>query len=182
MESLESIDVHRECEKALDLLRSLTRIHVEIDAPSRKVAAEEPDWILRLRKVCLHAVAITKCEIDVDGVHVMATELRAAYEQMDAICKYLPNEFRFEADRDWWADQAKDGLAQYSHPTMFGLVMPLAEGGFSNAEAPESYLRLAVWIGRLGCGYGLALHYLARVLGTGGDIDSRLEAAMSSAR
>ena len=164
MESLESIDVHRECEKSLDLLRSLIQIHAEIDPPCRKVEAEEPDWILRLRKVCLHAVAITKCEIDVDGVHVMATELR------------------FEADGDWWANQAKDGLAGYNHPTMFGLVMPLAEGGFSNAEAPESYLRLAVWIGRLGCGYGLALGYLARVLGVRGEIDSRLESAMSSAR
>ena len=179
MESLESIDVHRECEKGLDLLRSLTRIHVEIDARSRKVGAEEPDWILRLRKVCLHAVAITKCEINVDGVHVMAIELRAAYEQMDAIFEFLPNEFRFEADRDWWADQARDRLAAYDHPTMFGLAMSLAEGGFGNAEAPESYLRFAIWLGRLGCGYGLALGYLAQVLGTNGDITSRLGSVLS---
>ena len=179
MESPETIDVHRECEKGLDLLHTLTRIHGEIDAPSRKPEAGEPDWVFRLRKVRLHAEAITKCEIDVDGVHAMATELRAAYEQMDAIFKCLANEFRFEADRDWWAEQTKDGLAAYSHPTMFGLIMPLGEGGFTNAQAPESYLRFAVWIGRLGCGYGLALGYLAQVLGTSRDIESRLGAALS---
>lgn len=182
MESLESIDVHRECRKGLDLLRSLTRIHTEIDAPSRKAEAGEPDWILRLRKVCLHAVAITRCEINADGIHVMTTELRAAYEQMDAIWKCLPNEFRFEADRDWWAYQAKDGLAAYNHPTMFGLVMSLAEGGFANANDPKSYLLVAVWLGRLGCGYGLALDYLARVLGTENDITSRLESALAAMR
>ena len=56
--------------------------------------------------------------------------------------------------------------------------MSFAEGGFADADAPESYLQLAAWIGRLGCGYGMALAYLARVLGTEGDIDSRLDSAM----
>ena len=181
MESLESIDVQRECEMGLGLLRNLTQIHVDIDAPSRKVGPEEPDWILRLRKVCLHALAMVKCEISVDGVHVMATELRVAYEQMDAVYKCLPDEYRFEADRNWWTDEANGGLATYDHPSMFGLIMPLADGGFSNAKAPESYLQLSVWIGRFGGGYGLALSYLAQVLGTGGDIDSRLRAALSRA-
>ena len=182
MESLESIDGHRECGEYLDILRGLTRIHIEIDPPSRKAGADEPDWVLRLRKVCLHAVALTKCEINADGVHVMTTELRAAYEQMDAIWKCLPNEFRFEADRDWWANQAKDGLAAYNHPTMFGLVMSLAEGGFARANDPKSYLLTAVWLGRLGCGYGLALGYLARTLGTGGDVDSRLQSILPDMR
>ena len=182
MESLESIDVHRECGKSLKLLRSLTQIHIEIDPPSRKVGAGDPDWILRLRKVCLHAVAIIKCEINVDGLHAMTPDLRAAYEQMDAIWKCLPNEFRFEADRDWWSSQAKDGLAAYNHPTMFGMAMSLAEGGFAYACDPKSYLLVAVWLGRLGLGYGLALGYLARVLGTEGDIDSRLESEMSVIR
>ena len=50
--------------------------------------------------------------------------------------------------------------------------------GLGDAEAPESYLRLAIWLGRLGCGYGLALGYLARVIGTEGDIESRLESVL----
>ena len=176
---LEPVEVQRaRCEEGRDVLRKLARIHEEIDAPKRRVGANEPDWVLRLRKVCLHAVAITKCEISDDGVHVITTELRAAYEQMDALWKCLPDEFRFDADGSWWANEAKDRLAEYNHPTTMSLALSLAEGGFADAEAPESYLRLAVWLGRLGCGCGLALAYLARVLGTEGDIDSRLESAL----
>lgn len=62
---------------------------------------------------------------------------------------------------------------------MISLGLPLADGGFAYAEDPRSYLQLAVWLGRLGCGYGLALAYLARVLGAEADIDSRLQAAQA---
>ena len=183
MGTLEPIEVQRgRCKKCLDGLRNLARIHMEIDAPSRRVRADEPDCVFRLRKVCLHAVAIIKCEVDVDGMHVMTTELRAAYEQMDAVWKCLPDEFRFDEDGSWWANEAKDKLAEYNHPTMMRLALSLAWGGFADAEAPESYLQLAAWLGRLGCGYGLALGYLARVLGTAGDIDSRLTAVLADMR
>ena len=181
MESLELIEGQRaRCEEGRDALHNLARIHLEIDAPKRRVRANEPDWVLRLRKVCLHAVAIAKCDISDDGVHVMTTELRAAYEQMDAVWKCLPDEFRFDEDRSWWAGEAKDRLAEYNHPTPFSLALSLAAGGFANAEAPEGYLRVAVWLGRLACGYALALAYLARVLGAKGDIDSRLKSALPS--
>ena len=137
---------------------------------------------LPVRKVCFHAVAITKCEVSIDGVHVMTTELRAAYEQMDAIWQCLPSDFRFDEDGSWWTDEAKDRLAEYNHPTMMSLALSLAWGGFADAEDPESYLRLAVWLGRLGCGYGQALAYLARVLDVEGDIDSRLESVLAEVR
>ena len=183
MGALEPVEVQRgRCEKCRDGLRELARIHIELDAPRRKVGASEPDWVFRLRKVCLHAVAIAKCTVDADGVHVMAIELRAAYEQMDDVWKCLPDEFRFDEDGRWWAREAGDRLAAYSHPTMTGLGLPLAEGGFADAEAPESYLRLAVWLGRLGCGYGLALGYLAGVLGTEEGIASRLAEVMRDMR
>lgn len=183
MEALEPIEVQRAlCDEYRDVLCKLARIHIDIDAPKRRIESNEPDWVFRLRKVCLHAVAITKCEVSTDGIHVMTTELRAAYEQMDAVWKCLPDEFRFDADGSWWAEEADDGLAAYNHPTTISLALSLAEGGFGDAEAPESYLRLAVWLGRLGCGYGLALGYLVRVLGTDGDIDSRLESAMPDMR
>lgn len=183
MEALEPIEVQRaRCEEYRDVLRNLARIHIDMDVPRRRIESNEPDWVFRLRKVCLHAVAITKCEVSVDGVHVMTTELRAAHEQMDAVWKCLPDEFRVNEDGSWWADEAKDRLAAYNHPTSVSLILPLAEGGFGDAEAPESYLRLAVWLRRLGCGYVLALSYLARVLGTEGDIDSRLTSALRGMR
>ena len=175
MEALDSIEELRAlCEQDRDVLRNLARIHLDIDTPNRKIEPDEPDWVFRLRKVCLHAVAMTECEVSCDGLHVMTTELRAAYEQMDAVWKCLPDEFRFNEDGNWWSQEAGDGLAAYNHPTTISLAFPLAKGGFGDAEAPESYLRLAVWIGRLGCGYGMALAHLARMLGTEGDIESRL--------
>ena len=72
---LEPIEVQRtRCEKGRAGLHNLARIHLEIDTPKRGVHANDPDWVLRLRKVCLHAVAITNCEISDDGVHMMTTE------------------------------------------------------------------------------------------------------------
>ena len=183
MGMLEPVEAQRRrCTQYRDVLRDLARIHVEIDAPSRRVGANEPDWVFRLRKVCLHTVAIAKCTVDVDGVHAMTTELRAAYEQMDIVWKCLPDEFRFDEDGDWWATEAGDRLADYNHPTTMSLALSFAGGGFADPGAPESYLRLAVWLGRLGCGYGLALAHLARVLGTEGGIDSRLQAVLPDMR
>ena len=180
MEPLEPIEVQQErCERYRNMLGDLARIHAEIDAPTRTVTADDPEWVLRLRKVCLHAVAITNCEVNADGMHAMTAEMRAAYEQMAAVWKRLPDGFRFVEDESWWSNEARSGLAVYNHPTMMSLGMPLADGGFAYAEDPRSYLQIAVWMGRLGCGYGLALAYLAQVLGAEADVDSRLEAALA---
>ena len=175
MEALEPIEVQRaRCKQYRDQLHNLAQIHIDIDTPKRRVRPDEPDLVFRLRKVCLHALAITKCEVSADGMHVMTTELRAAYEQMDAVWKCLPDECRFDEDREWWSDEARDGLAAYSHPTPVSLALPLATGGFDDADSPATFLKLAVWLGRLGCAYGLALGYLARLLGINGNIDFRL--------
>ena len=183
MEVLEPIEVQRaRCEEYRDVLGELARIHIDIDAPKRRISSDEPDWVFRLRKVCLHAVAITKCEVSTDGIHLIATELRAAYEQMSAVWKRVPREFRFTEVGGWWSSEARKGLAAYSHPTMMSLALSLASGGFAEAEDPRSYLQLAVWLGRLGCTYALALAHLARVLGTEGDIDARLNAVMAAIR
>ena len=181
----EGVDKQRaRCAGCRDMLRELCRIHLKIDVPKRRIGADDPDWICRLRKVCLHAMAITSCEVSTDGLHAMAIELRAAYVQMDAVWKCVPGEFRLdEMDGSWWANEAKAGvLATFDHPTPLSLAFPLAEGGFGDVEDPKSYLRMAVWLGRLGLGYGLALTYLAQVLGTEGDIVSRVAAVMAAAR
>ena len=167
------------CEKGQEMLRKLVRIHIEIDSPKRRIASDEPDCVFRLRKVCFHSIAIYKCVVNVDGLHVMTSELRAAYEQIHVIWKSLPDTHRYEKDGCWWSSEARKTLAVYSHPTMFSLMSPLAEGGFDDTNTPGSYLRLAIWLGHLGCGYGLALSYLARLLGSEGEFDSRLASVMS---
>ena len=177
----EGIDKERaQCGRCRDMLHELARIHLEIDAPKRRIGADDPDWILRLRKVCLHALAISKWEVSVDTVHVMATELRAAYVQMDAVWKCMPGEFRLDRmDGSWWATEARAGvLATFDHPTPWSLAFPLAQGGFGDVEDPMSYLQLAVWLGLLGVGYGLALTALAQVLGAEGDVAYRVALVM----
>ncbi len=170
-----------ECERNRDMLGELARIHLAIDDPVRSIGAEEPVWICRLRKICLHVRAIQSLEIGVDIAHVMAPELRAAYVQMDAVWKCMPREFKIDkVDSNWWADEARSGmLATYDHPTPFSLgFLPADRGGFRSGEALHSYTRLVLWLGYLGLGYGLALAYMAEVLGAEGDVVSRLEAAV----
>lgn len=171
-----------ECERSRDMLGKLTRIHLAIDEPARSIGVDDPVWICRLRKICLHVRAIESLDIGVDIAHVMAPELRAAYVQMDAVWKCMPREFKLdEVNSDWWADEARNGmLATYDHPTPFNLAFLTADrGGFRSGEAWHGYTRLALWLGYLGLGYGLALAYLAEVLGAEGDVVSHLAAAVA---
>ncbi len=163
------------CGKQIDLLRELARIHARIDTPNRRIGADEPDWVRRLRKVCLHTMAISACDVDVDGVHAMATELRAAFAQMARVWPSVPPEYGFnEFYCDWWAKEARSGLlSTYDHPTPLSLSLPLADGGLADAGNPTSYVRLFLWLGRLGLGYGLALAHLAQVLGAK-DVESQI--------
>ena len=167
------------CERCRDQLRELARIHLSIDAPNRRMQADEPDWIGRLRKVCLHVRAIDGWEIGPGVEHVMATEIRAAYRQMDVIWKHVPATIRLEEMDGEWAGKARDGmLATYDHPTPQSLLLSAGYGGFRNGESTRSYGLIAVWLLGLGLGYGLALVHLAQVLGEEGDVMSRVTELM----
>ena len=176
------IDIQRTCcEQCRDGLHSLSQIHLEVDPPGRQIAVDDPDWILRLRKVLLHVLAISYWEISSDIAHVLAVELRAAFEQMAAVEDSLPEEVRLdEIDANWWAKEAKSGLlATYDHPTPARLTCPFAEGGFGELEKQTGYLGLVGPMCILGGGYGTAIGYLAQVLGVEGDIEQRVTAAMT---
>ena len=162
------------CGALQDVLRDFAHVHLRIDTPDRAVTVDTPDWMLRLRKVCLHVLAISGCDVDVEGVHTMATELRAAYRQMHVVWPSVPAENRVvEMDCDWWEDEARNGqLARYDHPTP--LSLSLTDGGFDEAGNAIRYVQLVVWLGRLGFGYGLAIGYLAGVLMVDRAVDSRL--------
>ena len=171
-----------ECERYRDALRELAKIHVKIDAPHRRMCLGEPDWIGRLRKICHHVVAIIEWEINADVEHVMAPELRAAYEQMTSVWSYLPDKYRpVEFDGNWWAKEAKSGmLATYDHPTGMSLTYSAGWGGFGDRDL-GSDIQLAHWLGRLVFGYGSALVYLAQVLKVSDDVESRVSTVLSEA-
>ena len=175
-----SVDAWRErCIGALELLGELWQVHLLIDAPTRVAGSEEPPLTFRLRKIGLHVAAIVGWEVCVDLEHVLAPELRAAYEQMHWVWRRLPEEHRYLAIEDgYWANEAGNGLlATYGHPTPQSLMLAAGHGGFSDGEDGRSYGRLACWLGKLGLGYGVALAYLAEVLGTGTDVNARLTSA-----
>lgn len=171
-----------EVKEILDVLGELARIHLVIDAPTRSIGADEPDWVCRLRKICLHVCAIKGLDIGVDTAHVMAPELRAAYVQMDVVWKCMPQEYKLdEVNSDWWADEARNGvLSTYDHPTPFSLAfLPAERGGFLGGDAQKLYMWLALWLGFLELGYGLALAYLAEYLNAEKGVVSRLREALA---
>ncbi len=164
------------CEGYLDSLRELVGIHLEIDAPTRMMQSNEPDWIGRLRKMFFHAKAIDGWEIGTDVVHVMATELRPAFVQMGEVWKQLPDTIRIdEISGSFWADEARSGvLATYDHPTPQTLMLSIGRGGFGNGEGELVYAQLCLWLSQLELGYGLALVHLSEVLGSGENVESRV--------
>ena len=98
------------CVRCPDQLRELARIHLAVDAPTRKMQPDEPDCIGRIRKICLHVRAIDGWEIGAGVEHVMATEVRAAYQQLDAVWKYVPATIRLDRMDDVWADASRNGI------------------------------------------------------------------------
>ena len=169
-------EMHAWCERCRSLLGELARIHLAVDASTRRMQPDEPDWIARLRKICLHVRAIDGWEVSAGVEQVMATELRAAYVQMDAVWKQLPATTRLDRiDSGWWDKEASNGtLATYDHPTPQSLMLPAEHGGFRNGEDEMTYIQLAVWLGYLGVGYGLALTHLSQILGGEGDSISQV--------
>ena len=174
--TVELEDVVSQCERYRNMLRTLVRIHLEIDPPTREIESDEPDWIFRLRKVCLHSMAINRWNIDIDSLHMIATEIRATYVQIDTVWKCMPEKFRLdEMDYDWWYNEARSGiLATFDHPTPISLVMSAKLGGFGRDDDRGLYMQLTLWLIRLGLGYGLALSYLTEVLDADESVTARI--------
>ncbi len=168
-------ELRTRCGRFRDLLAELVNIHLEVDAPTRDMKANEQNWIGRLRKICLHVLAINRWEIGVGVEHVMAPEVRAAYDQMSIVWKDLSASLRLEEIDDLWAKEASRGmLATYDHPTPQNLMISAGHGGFSTGESGFVYAQLVLWLDGLVIGYGLALVHLSQVLGSDEDIEPRV--------
>ncbi len=177
-------ELRTRCGLLCDLLGELTNIHLEVDDHARIMEEDEPHWIGRLRKILLHVMAINRLEVGVGVEHVMAPELRAAFEQMSVVWKSLPPSLKLEdVDGEWWAKEARSGLlATFNHPTPQTLMLSSEHGGFSNSESGVVYAWLVLWLGRLVFGYSLALAHLSQVLGSGESIESRVTSVLHTMR
>ena len=65
-------------------------------------------------------------------------------------------------------------LSTYDHPTPQSLMLSAGRGGFRNGGNGMNYAQLAIWLGKLGIGYGLALVHISQMLGGEEDIMSRV--------
>lgn len=181
LESEDSItELYTLCQRIRDSLAELANIHLEVDEPTREMDPDEIDWTGRLRKICFHVLAINRWRIGASIEHIMAPEIRAAYHQISIVWKDLPSSMRLDKpDVDWWAKEARSGiLVTYDHPTAQTLMLSARHGGFSTGESGLVYAQLALWLGYLVLGYGLALLYLPQVLGNEADIEPRVTAVL----
>ncbi|MCQ3805313.1 MAG: hypothetical protein KTV45_14655 [Acidimicrobiia bacterium] len=125
----------------------LARIHLTVDIPTRVMQTSEPDWVGRLRRVLFHVRAVNYWEVTIDAAHVIAPEIRVAYEQLDAMWEHLPKEqCPTQIDFDWWGKEASDDvLAAYTHPTPARLALPTESGGLSEGRTDLVFLQLIEW-------------------------------------
>ena len=175
---LEDVESARElCDVYRATLRELTQLHFSIDPLLREINPdEEPDLACRLRKVGFHTLMIVRWKFaGAEEIHIIASELRAAFTQMDVIWRSLPKNSKLEGLNNWWARQTRSELlATYDHPTPLSLALPPAHGGLEGDADPKSYLQLAYWLGYLGLGYAHAIESLAKVLDASENVESRL--------
>ena len=169
------------CDVYCAALQQLAEIHFSIDPPSREIGPAEPELAHRLRKVGFHTLAIVRFEFASAGeIHVVASELRAAFVQTEVIWRHLPERSKLEGLDNWWARETRSELlATYDHPTALSLAFPPARGGLEGDADPVSYQRLAYWLGYLGLGYALAIENLAKGLDTTENVESRIAAVFA---
>lgn len=121
------------CERQLVTFREILRIHNDLLGPLNDIRGDESDALLRLRKVYCHVAAITCWAVDEWSIHVMAPDMRAAFEQLRPLVRagvcavaHGPGE---ECGIPRCFDQWDGELAPYTHPTMtFLTLVPAAKG------------------------------------------------------
>lgn len=151
-----------------DQLRKLARIHLTIDKPIRRIERDEPEWVFRLRKICLHVSAIIDWGINDEGIeHIIATEIRAAFRQMEVVWKHVPVELLPDNIEDFEIvdKESKTILSRFDHPTPQSLLLLSHHGGLRKGKNGLGYLWLSAQIANLVLIYGFALILLAQELG-----------------
>ena len=73
------------CDESIACLKELVDIHFAIDPSDRLIQPTDPDCVYRMRKALLHIKAITAWTLDTDVMHVIAPEIRAAVDEIDAV-------------------------------------------------------------------------------------------------
>lgn len=121
------------CERQLETFRKLLSIHNDLLGPLSDFRGDESDSLLRLRKVYCHVGAISCWAVDEWSIHVMAPDMRAAFEQLRPLVRAgicaIAHEPGQECGIPRCFDQWDGALAPFTHPTMTFLnLVPEAKG------------------------------------------------------
>ena len=174
----EAIDRLRSgCEQCISCLKDILRVHFEMDPADRAICTDDEEIVYRLRKVLLHVKAITSWQLDTEVMHVLAPELRTAYEQIESVWKKLPKEELSEylADdeksvvggRDKLFKSEKAILSSFIHPTPQRLVLGKELGGLGTPDEVRYFVNLFTLLGSLVFRYGVSLGFLSQLQGAG---------------
>ena len=159
---------HTTFETGRDQLRKLARIHLTIDKPTRRIEKDEPAWVFRLRKICLHVSAIIDLAINDEGIeHIIASEIRAAFRQMEVVWKHVPEELLPDHTEDFEIvdKESKVIMSRFDHPTPQSLLLFSHHGGLRKGNNGQGCLWLSAQMMQLALTYGFALILLAQELG-----------------
>ena len=163
-----------ECEQCISYMKELTHVQFGMDPPDRMINQDDEEIVYRLRKVLVHITAITSWELDMEVMHVLAPELRAADEQIGLVWKKLPKEqlIDYLADdgesvvggRDQLSKPAKENLSSYIHPTPQRLILGKEMGGLRRPDEVRYFVNLFTLLVGLVFRYAVTLGFLSQTL------------------
>ena len=163
-----------ECEQCISYMKELTHAQFEMDPPDRMINQDDEEIVYRLRKVLVHITAITSWELNMEVMHVLAPEIRAADEQIGLVWKKLPKEqlIDYLADdgesvvggRDQLSKSAKENLSSYIHPTPQRLILGKEMGGLGRPDEVRYFVNLFTLLDGLVFRYAVTLGFLFQTL------------------
>ena len=169
--------LHAACEQCVACLRDLVGIHFEIDPPTNVIASDGPHCVHGLRKVLIHVNATIGWKLDVNVMHVIAPELRAASEQIDGFwdeaCRAMeledPNGLVGAGTRGAraFAKARQELVSAFVHPTPQRLFLPREQGGLAPASDSRYYFTLLGLLFDLAFRYAISIAYLSQLLRAG---------------
>ena len=163
------------CDESIACLKELVDIHFAIDPSDRLIQPTDPDCVYRMRKALLHIKAITAWTLDTDVMHVIAPEIRAAVDEIDAVWEEgahaleLDDIVEEQASKATWrrAKTNRETTSSYVHPSPQRLLLPKEYGGLGSGDDQRYYTTMLDMLFHLAFRYAVSLAYLSRRLAVG---------------
>ena len=181
------------CDESIACLKELVDIHLAIDPSDRLIQPTDPGCVYRMRKALLHIKAITAWTLDTDVMHVIAPEIRAAVDEIDAVCDEALHDLELDGIVEEQASKSarhraktnREASSSYVHPSPQRLLLPKDHGGLGPGDDQRYYATMLDMLCHLAFRYAVSLAYLSRCLAVGGELPiastmQRIEAVIVS--